>query len=283
MEAGQDYAITLASWSTKYQVFISRVGESDLVTDEFISQQPYLGSLFKSQNASTWDASQWEDLKFTLYRADFDLSGTVELYNPILSEGNAQVPTLMPDSINLKSRKIRVGLGTTLGSNNFLEFGNTIYQEGTEATGNYIANSGVATGSMAVINAGFGYTPASGVSTVVGVALSTITGNGKDATAVVTYLNGAVTGAAVSTSGYGYQVGDVVGVTTGKGRNCELSIVSIASTNEIILDNVQGDFATGTGKTMMYTNSVGVGTTMNGFGGNVLPTNIEIVDDIDTG
>ncbi len=283
MEAGQDYAITLASWSTKYQVFISRVGESDLVTDEFISQQPYLGSLFKSQNASTWDASQWEDLKFTLYRADFDLSGTVELYNPILSEGNAQVPTLMPDSINLKSRKIRVGLGTTLGSNNFLEFGNTIYQEGTEATGNYIANSGVATGSMAVINAGFGYTPASGVSTVVGVALSTITGNGKDATAVVTYLNGAVTGAAVSTSGYGYQVGDVVGVTTGKGRNCELSIVSIASTNEIILDNVQGDFATGTGKTMMYTNSVGVGTTMNGFGGNVLPTNIEIVDDLYTG
>ena len=33
----------------------------------------------------------------------------------------------------------------------------------------------------------------------------------------------------------------------------------------------------------MYTSSVGVGTTMNHMGGNVLPTNIEIVDDIDTG
>ena len=57
-----EYAICLASWSTKYKVFISRIGESDLLTDEFISQQPYLGSLFKSQNASTWEPSQWEDL-----------------------------------------------------------------------------------------------------------------------------------------------------------------------------------------------------------------------------
>ena len=283
MEPGMDYAITLASWSTKYKVFISRVGEADLVTDEFISQQPYLGSLFKSQNASTWDASQWEDLKFTLYRADFETEGTLELYNPVLSEGNAQIPVLQPNSINLNSRKVRVGLGTTLGRNIDLDFGNTIYQDGTEATGNYVANAGVATGSLAVINAGFGYTPASGVSTVVGVALSTITGNGKDATAVVTFLNGNVSGAAVSTSGYGYQVGDVVGITTGLGINCRMSIVSIASTNELILDNVQGDFATGVGKTMMYTSSVGVGTTMNGFGGNVLPTNIEIVDDNDTG
>ena len=45
-----------------------------------------------------------------------------------------------------------------------------------------------------------------------------------------------------STSGYGYQVGDVVGITTGKGINAEFSIVSIASTNELILDNVQGTF-----------------------------------------
>ena len=287
MEPGQDYAITLASWSTKYKVFISRIGESDLITDEFISQQPYLGSLFKSQNASTWDASQWEDLKFTLYRAEFETEGTVELYNPVLSEGNKQIPTLMPNSINLKSRKVRVGLGTTLGGNVNFEFGNTVYQEDKNsvktATGNYVGNAGVATGAMSVINAGFGYTPASGVSTVVGVALTTITGNGKDATAVVTFLNGSVTGAAVSTSGYGYQVGDVVGVTTGKGINAELSIVSIASTNELILDNVQGDFKTGVGNTLMYTSSVGVGTTMNHMGGNVLPTNIEIVDDIDTG
>ena len=33
----------------------------------------------------------------------------------------------------------------------------------------------------------------------------------------------------------------------------------------------------------MFTPSIGIGTTMNGFGGNVLPTSIEIVDDLYTG
>ena len=81
-EGGKEYAIALASNSTKYSVYISSIGEQDLITQTFISNQPYLGSLFKSQNASTWEASQWEDLKFTLYRADFVEEGTVELYNP---------------------------------------------------------------------------------------------------------------------------------------------------------------------------------------------------------
>ena len=82
LEGGGEYALTLASWSTKYRVFISRVGETDLLTDEFISNQPYLGSLFKSQNASTWEPSQWEDLKFTIRRADFVQNGSLEVYKP---------------------------------------------------------------------------------------------------------------------------------------------------------------------------------------------------------
>ena len=102
-EKGQEYAIALASNSTKYSVYISRIGENDLLTQTFISNQPYLGSLFKSQNASTWEASQWEDLKFTLYRADFIESGSVEFYSPQLTQGNGQIPTLMPNSLNLIS------------------------------------------------------------------------------------------------------------------------------------------------------------------------------------
>ena len=56
LEGGNtEYAICLASNSTKYSVYISRIGENDLLSDTFISNQPYLGSLFKSQNASTWE------------------------------------------------------------------------------------------------------------------------------------------------------------------------------------------------------------------------------------
>ena len=92
--------MVLISASTKYKVFISRVGErNDLLSDQFVSTQPFLGSFFKSQNASTWEPSQWEDLKFVLNRARFDSSGTMELYSPVLAEGNGQVPTLMPDQL----------------------------------------------------------------------------------------------------------------------------------------------------------------------------------------
>jgi carbon monoxide dehydrogenase subunit G len=59
LEGGKDYSVVLLSNSTKYRVYISRVGEEDLITQEFVTTQPYLGSLFKSQNGSTWDASQW--------------------------------------------------------------------------------------------------------------------------------------------------------------------------------------------------------------------------------
>ena len=45
LEGGGEYAITLASWSTKYRVFISRVGETDLLTDEFISNHEKIYSL----------------------------------------------------------------------------------------------------------------------------------------------------------------------------------------------------------------------------------------------
>ena len=110
LEGGSEYAMVLKSVSLKYKVFISRIGENDLITDEFVSNQPTLGSLFKSQNASTWEPSQWEDLKFKLNRANFVSEGTVEIYNPILSRGNYQIPKLMPDALRTHSEKVRVGL-----------------------------------------------------------------------------------------------------------------------------------------------------------------------------
>jgi len=280
LEGGGEYAICLASWSTKYRVFISRIGETDLISDEFISNQPYLGSLFKSQNASTWDPSQWEDLKFTIRRAQFVPSGTLEVYNPILGEGNGQIPKLQPNPINLKSRRIRVGIGSTLQDT--LVFGNTFSQEGSNATGKYVGSAGIATGGLTIINAGIGYTPSSGSVTYTGVALTNITGTGKNLTANITISNGVAVAATVNASGTGYVVGDVLGITTlgtsNVGRNARFSIVSIASTNELIFDNVQGDFEVGVGKTLKFVNNAGLTTTLNSAaGGNVTPSSIEVI------
>lgn len=284
LEGGTEYAICLASLSTKYSVYISRVGENDLITQTFISNQPYLGSLFKSQNASTWEPSQWEDLKFTLYRADFVTGGSIDFYNPELSEGNGEIATLLPNSLNLSSRQIRVGLGSTLQDSE-LVFGNTILQQGTNASANYIGNAGIATGTLNIINSGIGYTPSSGTYQFNGVPLTNITSNGRNAKADITIENGVAIAATISESGSGYVVGDVLGIGTiganSLGTNARLSLVSIANTNEFILDNVQGDFVlSGVGNTVQYINNSGITTTLNSAsGGNVQIDNISVVND----
>jgi len=288
LEGGNtEYAIALASNSTKYSVYISRIGENDLLTDTFISNQPYLGSLFKSQNASTWEPSQWEDLKFTLYRAEFESSGTVDFYNPELTQGNNQIAILQPDSIALHSRKIRVGLGTTVGDS--YEMGNILWQDGTMAEGKIVGSGGSATGDLTIANVGMGYTPLDGNYTFSGVNLVTYSGTGKGATADIYIENGVAAAATISNGGTGYSVGDVVGITTiglSTGGNgtvgmCgRFTIAGIGMTNELTLSNVQGEFKVGTANTLFYTSSAGVKTELGYVnGGDVQISSIDVESD----
>ena len=279
LEPGVEYAMVIRSASSRYRVYISRVGENDLVTQTFVSNQPYLGSLYKSQNGSVWEPSQWEDLKFTIYRADFVTNGSIEVYSPELSRGNNQVAKLLPNPISLASRSLRIGIGSTL-QDEVLTLGNTILQSGNNASGNFVGKAGIATGSLNIINAGIGFTPNSGALTYNAVELTNITSSGRNAKADITVTNGQVTAATISefsaaSGGQGYVVGDVLGVSTignnNLGRNLRLSLVSIANTNEIILDNVQGDFITGVGHSLQFVKNDGITTALNyATGGNVL-------------
>ena len=70
LQDGVEYAITVISNSNKYNVRYGQIGDEDQNGNR-ISQQPYAGVLFKSQNASTWTADQNKDLMFTLHRAVF--------------------------------------------------------------------------------------------------------------------------------------------------------------------------------------------------------------------
>ena len=288
LEGGKEYAIALASNSTKYSVYISRIGENDILSDTFISNQPYLGSLFKSQNASTWEPSQWEDLKFTLYRADFISNGSVEFYSPQLTEGNRQIPTLLPNSLVFESRTIRVGLNTVVTDSGY-EIGNTFSQQGTNATGDLVGTAGTATGTLTISNPGIGYTPNDGALSFSGVSLVTITGNGRGAQADITIDDGVAIAATITNAGgSGYQVGDVVGIDTignaSVGRDARFTITSIGSTSELIFENVQGEFIVGSANTVMYVNSSGITTELNygipgGIGGDVQISTINVDND----
>ena len=75
LQDGVEYAIVIMSNSNKYNVRYAQIGDEDQGGNR-ISQQPYAGVLFKSQNASTWTADQNKDLTFVLKRAVFTKDST---------------------------------------------------------------------------------------------------------------------------------------------------------------------------------------------------------------
>ena len=113
-----EHAMVLTSDSNQYKVFISLLGNDAIDAahvGEKISEQPYIGVLFKSQNASTWTPSQYEDLMFKIYRAEFTLPSTAApsrllLENGELGESNGGTLNLMnnPFKTTANSDTIRV-------------------------------------------------------------------------------------------------------------------------------------------------------------------------------
>ncbi len=277
----QFHSIAILSNSSSYSVWISRISEFDVSTttlsesqQTLVTKQPSSGSLFKSQNGSTWNPSQLEDLKFKLYRADFVSSGNINFYNPNLSVGNDQVATLVKDSLEVNSKKIKVGIGTTIATANLPTLGNTIIQQNSNATGNFVGYAGSAFSTLGIINAGIGYTPSSGTFVFSNVSLDSVTGSGRDARANITISNGVAVAATISNGGTGYSAGDVLGITTigsqNLGRNLRLSVSQISGVNELIIDQVQGEYVTGVGNTVRYINNLGISTDLNRTGANVI-------------
>ena len=80
-----EYAFVVLANSQAYNMWVARVGQTNKGSDRTISQQPYAGVLFKSQNGSTWTAEQNEDAKFKLKRAEFEnVTGTATFCNETL-------------------------------------------------------------------------------------------------------------------------------------------------------------------------------------------------------
>ncbi len=133
----KEHAIVLTSDSNQYKVFISLLGKDAIDAahaGEKISEQPYIGVLFKSQNASTWTPSQYEDLMFKIYRAEFTLPSTASpsrliLENAQLGEGNGGYLNLGPNSLQ-----------TTSGSDQIRVFHSN---HGMQSGLNYVEMSGV--------------------------------------------------------------------------------------------------------------------------------------------
>jgi hypothetical protein len=79
----QTYAIVVSSTSPDYKLYTSRVGDALLSSTVLATNQPDVGSLYKSQNSSSWVEDTIEDLKFRTNRAVFERNTTanIELVN----------------------------------------------------------------------------------------------------------------------------------------------------------------------------------------------------------
>ena len=69
-----EYALVVETDSTDYKLWASRLGETDIATSTVITTQPALGSVYKSQNTESWQEDIFEDLKFKMYRAEFNIT-----------------------------------------------------------------------------------------------------------------------------------------------------------------------------------------------------------------
>jgi hypothetical protein len=111
IDGSETYAVGIDTVSTNYKVYVSELGKTVIGSTRRVSEQPLMGSLFKSQNIGPRNEVPFEDLKMVLRRAKFTTGTTASL-----DLTNDTLPTK-----RLKTNPIEVnataGSGTTFGSN----------------------------------------------------------------------------------------------------------------------------------------------------------------------
>ena len=260
LQGGFEYCFALLATTAKYLTFITRMGEVDLLLNSVYNRQPYLGSLFKSQNSTTWDASQLEDLKFKLFKAKFvtNTPSTVIFYNHELPMGELR----KANPVTAYSKRQLVSIAST--TNLSFDQGTTITQS-SGVSGKVFATGGPVedgTSGLSLTGAGIGLTPTSGNFTYTGIGFTSLTGYGSSVTASINISAGAVNTITVTDGGNGYQVGDLllsnnIG-NTGSGVRVTVGVVT--ETNLLVVDDVQGNFIVGAATT--HTDGGGTGATL---------------------
>jgi hypothetical protein len=131
LQPNTEYCFVALTNTPDYTMYTARMGQKTLDDSRLISKQPYLGSMFKSQNGGTWTPEQNEDAKFTLKFCEFknDTEGYVHLVND-------EVPALILTKVNPISTTVSSGVITINHPNH-----------GMHSTAANVTISGVASGT----------------------------------------------------------------------------------------------------------------------------------------
>lgn len=77
LQPEQEYALVVKTNDFDYDIYVSELGQTMINSNRLVSQQPYSGVLFKSQNSSTYSDIQDEDLMFVIHKCQFATAGTI--------------------------------------------------------------------------------------------------------------------------------------------------------------------------------------------------------------
>ena len=86
-----EHSFVLLSNSTGYNAWIAGIDDTDVVTNVKISEQPYTGSLFLSQNGFTWTPDQQNDMMFSVQKRVFTNDIGYAYMNVDMTENTANV------------------------------------------------------------------------------------------------------------------------------------------------------------------------------------------------
>ena len=225
-----EHCFVLFSDSNEYKVWISRMGETDITGDRTISEQPYAGVLFKSQNATTWTADQYEDMKFIVNRAKFDIAqnSRLTLNNSALRQGNRGAINLGSDAIQTFQPELQLVMNSTTLP---YTIGARLYQKTTLAEGTIVDVQDSNAGRLVTVNDISGNWTAG--SSTGGVITNRVVSSKTTATMVVTSATGDFT------------VGETITGNSSSSPTAEV-VSWVSGTNTLTLSFVSDDFTPST-------------------------------------
>ena len=268
LNPGREYAVVIISDSSdEYELWTAIMGERTVNTTSLpdasavkYSTQFALGSLFKSQNGTIWTASQNQDLKFKLYKAEFTSNtGTAFFNNPTLDVSNGYVKKLNNNPLTTLPKECTLGITTVYNSPmiTLLSQGRKVGESTKTYNYGYIVGTGSSVSSVGITTGGKNYVSDSSVNTFA------ITGKGSGLVLNISATNGLITGTPTIVSpGNGYAVGDSVGIVTSSAGNTGTgAVITITgnsnSIDRLYLSNVQGGTFTqdGSANLVIYNDS----------------------------
>lgn len=80
LQKGLDYCFVVGGYSPDTRIWVAKLGQEVVdMPGKIVETQPTAGSSFRSQNGKTWNAEQFETIKYKMYRANFEAGAKMEV------------------------------------------------------------------------------------------------------------------------------------------------------------------------------------------------------------